>query len=244
MQQLGHSRSAWKPDHLLVTPDTHVRAPLPGMKKATAIIHAAPALGAAFTMYTAELEQGGTLGRAYGQRFIWVLEGQLSVEINRKKHSLTSQGYAYLPEGNPHRVSSVSNSRCIVIEKPYQELEGVKIPVAIISTEEAVASQPLGGDEALQVRALLPAEPSFDFAVNTMTFQPGASLSMVEVHVMEHGLMMLDGGGIYRLGECWYPVTGGDFIWMAPYCPQWFGALGKTPARYLIYKDWNRHPAA
>jgi (S)-ureidoglycine aminohydrolase len=29
---------------------------------------------------------------------------------------------------------------------------------------------------------------------------------------------------------------------MAPYCPQWFGALGKTPAKYLIYKDWNRHP--
>ena len=57
---------------------------------------------------------------------------------------------------------------------------------------------------------------------------------------MEHGLLMLAGGGIYRLGDRWYPVTAGDFIWMAPYCPQWFGALGKTPAKYLIYKDWNR----
>ncbi len=65
---------------------------------------------------------------------------------------------------------------------------------------------------------------------------------MVEIHVMEHGLLMLEGGGIYRLGESWYPVGAGDFIWMAPYCPQWFGALGKTPARYLIYKDWNRRP--
>ena len=85
---------------------------------------------------------------------------------------------------------------------------------------------------------------NFDFAVNTMTFQPGASLSMVEMHVMEHGLMMLEGGGIYRLGDSWYPVTAGDFIWMAPWCPQWFGALGKVPAKYLIYKDWNRHPLA
>src|SRR5665213_843594 len=57
-------------------------------------------------------------------------------------------------------------------------------------------------------------------------------------------LMMLEGGGIYRLGEHWYPVTAGDFIWMAPYCPQWFGALGKTPVKYLIYKDWIRHPAS
>ena len=76
--------------------------------------------------------------------------------------------------------------------------------------------------------------------VNTMTFQPGASLHMVEMHVMEHGLLILEGGGIYRLGDKWYPVTAGDFIWMAPYCPQWFGALGEKPAKYLIYKDWNR----
>jgi (S)-ureidoglycine aminohydrolase len=29
---------------------------------------------------------------------------------------------------------------------------------------------------------------------------------------------------------------------MAPFCPQWFGAIGKQPAKYLIYKDSNRHP--
>ena len=75
-----------------------------------------------------------------------------------------------------------------------------------------------------------------------MTYLPGATLPMVEIHVMEHGLLMLAGGGIYRLGDHWYPVAEGDFIWMAPYCPQWFGALGKTPAKYLIYKDWNRGP--
>ena len=104
--------------------------------------------------------------------------------------------------------------------------------------------QPLMGDECVQVRPLLPSCPAYDFAVNTMTFQPGAALSQVEMHVMEHGLLMLDGGGIYRLGEKWYPVKAGDFIWMAPFCPQWFGAIGKSPARYLIYKDWNRHPSA
>jgi (S)-ureidoglycine aminohydrolase len=77
-----------------------------------------------------------------------------------------------------------------------------------------------------------------------MVYQPGAALSMVEMHVMEHGLIMLEGGGIYRLGDSWYPVTAGDFIWMGPWCPQWFGAIGKVSAKYLIYKDWNRHPLA
>jgi len=75
-----------------------------------------------------------------------------------------------------------------------------------------------------------------------MTYAPGAALSQVEIHYMEHGLLMLEGGGIYRLGDQWYPTKAGDFIWMAPFCPQWFGAIGKRPAKYLIYKDWNRHP--
>jgi (S)-ureidoglycine aminohydrolase len=100
------------------------------------------------------------------------------------------------------------------------------------------------GDPDLGVRALVPPDACFDFAVNTMTYQPGSALPVVEIHVMEHGLLMLEGGGIYRLNDCWYPVAAGDFIWMAPYCPQWFGALGKRPAKYLIYKDWNRNPSA
>ncbi len=37
-------------------------------------------------------------------------------------------------------------------------------------------------------------------------------------------------------------VQKGDVIWMASYCPQWFVAMGKSPARYLYYKDVNRDP--
>ena len=59
---------------------------------------------------------------------------------------------------------------------------------------------------------------------------------------MEHGLLMLEGQGIYRLADSWYPVQHGDVIWMASYCPQWFVAMGKGPSRYLYYKDVNRDP--
>jgi (S)-ureidoglycine aminohydrolase len=133
-------------------------------------------------------------------------------------------------------------SRVVVVEKAHEVLESSAPPRLIVSHEDEIVSHPLGEDPDLQVKNLLPDEISFDFAVNTMVYQPGASLSMVEMHVMEHGLLMLEGGGIYRLGDSWYPVTAGDFIWMAPWCPQWFGALGKVPAKYLIYKNWNRHP--
>jgi len=141
-------------------------------------------------------------------------------------------------------VVATKASRVAVIEKPYQTLDSVASPHLIISNEDVVSSHALTDDPSLQVKCLLPDEMSFDCAVNTMVYQPGASLSMVEMHVMEHGLIMLEGGGIYRLGDSWYPVTAGDFIWMGPWCLQWFGAMGKVPAKYLIYKDWNRHPLA
>lgn len=244
MHNLGQTRSSQQSNHLLITADTFVRNTLPGMNKCLAIVHAGPAVGAKFTQYTAEFEAGGELGSTQVQRFIFVMEGSVTVEVDGKRNKLATRGYAYLPEGLPHRVVSAKTSRVSVIEKPYQALPSVDPPRLIVSNEDEVSSHPLGDDPDLQVRCLLPDEINFDFAVNTMTFQPGASLSMVEMHVMEHGLMMLEGGGIYRLGDCWYPVTAGDFIWMAPWCPQWFGALGKVPAKYLIYKDWNRHPLA
>jgi (S)-ureidoglycine aminohydrolase len=238
MHHLGATRSASTSNHALFTPDTFVRAPLPGMKRATAIVHASPQLGAAFTQYTAEFETGGQLGPSATQRFVYLLEGELNVSLSRILHP---GGYAYLPQGD-EPVTASSAARAVVIEKPYLPLAGVKQPPLLIGAENSVPAEPLNGDDWLMVRKLLPDQPPFDFAVNTMTYQPGAALPMVEIHVMEHGLLMLEGEGIYRLDDRWYPVAAGDFIWMGPYCPQWFGALGRTPAKYLIYKDWNRHP--
>ena len=55
--------------------------------------------------------------------------------------------------------------------------------------------------------------------------------------------LFLEGGGVYRLDADWHPVTAGDAIWIAAYCPQWFIAAGPGPARYIYYKDVNRLPA-
>ncbi len=244
MHNLGQTRSSQQPNHLLLTPDTFVRTALPGMKGCSAIVHVGPALGAKFTQYTAEFEVGGELGSTPAQRFIFVIEGRLKLEVDGKSSELSARGYAYLPQGLHHRVTATTGSRAAVIEKHYHALDSATPPQVIVSNEDAISSHPLGDDPGLQVKCLLPDEMSFDFAVNTMVYQRGAALSMVEMHVMEHGLIMLEGGGIYRLGDSWYPVTAGDFIWMGPWCPQWFGAIGKVPAKYLIYKDWNRHPLA
>jgi (S)-ureidoglycine aminohydrolase len=238
LHHLGHTRSAHTPNHLLQTPETFVRAPLPGMRGATAIVHISSAGGAAFTQYTVELERDGEFAAAAEQRFIYVLEGALAIDDNR----LVAGDFAYLPPAYPHVVSSTAPSRAAIIEKPYEPLEGRGAPAAFFGRERDVTATAMLDDPWLEVRGLIPDDVAFDFRINTMSYRPGATLPAVEIHVMEHGLLMLEGGGVYRLGDCWYPVHAGDFIWMAPHCPQWFGALGKTPAKYLIYKDWDRHP--
>jgi (S)-ureidoglycine aminohydrolase len=213
------------------------------MQRGNAIVHIAPAAGAAFTQYTAELDPSGTLGPTPHQRFLYLLDGAAALNIGTQTHTLLPNGYAYIPAGTAHILTATEPARLAVIEKSYIPLDNTLAPVFVIGNESTIASTALKDDPDLQVRSLLPASPSYDFAVNTMAYNPGAALSQIEIHVMEHGLLMLEGGGIYRLGDNWYPVTAGDFIWMAPFCPQWFGALGKTPAKYLIYKDWNRPPA-
>lgn len=242
MHNLGQTRSARRQSHMLQTPDTFIRTQIPGINKGTVIVHVSPAMGAGFTQYSVELEAGGRLEHSAYQRFLYVLEGAIALETDSQKHTLGKDGYAYLSHEAGHRITASETARVALIEKDYSVLDGVLAPAAIVANESSVAGQPVMGDPDLMVRSLLPDAPEFDFAVNTMTYQPGAALGMVEIHVMEHGLLMLEGGGIYRLNDEWYPVTAGDFIWMAPYCPQWFGALGKTPAKYLIYKDVNRHP--
>jgi (S)-ureidoglycine aminohydrolase len=237
LQNLGDTRSGVAPDHLFLTPDTFVRASLPGLRNAVAIVHAGPANGAAFTAYTVEFDRNGGMETCAAQMFLYVLEGFVTVD-----HTTLSPGqFAYLPPASSTHIAAHGAARALVIEKMHTSLGGPP-PDAFTGDEQAIEAEPLDGEPDIEVRRLLPGDTAFDFAVNTMTYPPGAALPIVESHVMEHGLLMLEGGGIYRLGEKWYPTHAGDFIWMAPFCPQWFGALGKKPAKYIIYKDWNRHP--
>ena len=256
MHHLGLTRSANRRDHLLLTPDTFVPTPLPQVD-GSAIVHVSPQAGAAFTMMTLELAATDGFAWSDHQRFVYVVEGHLQINSSADQLSaeLVAGSYAYFPPRPIGRSSlmAVMPSRVVVIDKPYEslsqsterdagELREKGAPWFFAGNEHEVKPKALNGDEDLQVRSLMPESLVFDFACNTMSYAPGASLSQVEIHYMEHGLLMLEGGGIYRLGDHWYPVQAGDFIWMAPYCPQWFCAVGKRPAKYLIYKNFNRVP--
>ena len=138
------------------------------------------------------------------------------------------------------KISGVEDIKLTIFVKKYQEEPGYSTPPVISGNAESVPKEIYLDDPQLQLQTLLPDELGFDMAVNIFTYSPGGHLLFVETHVMEHGLIYLQGQGIYRLADRWYPVMKDDCIWMAPYCSQWFVAMGKEPAVYLYYKDVNR----
>jgi (S)-ureidoglycine aminohydrolase len=245
MSVFGSTRSSVRKDHALIAPDSFVRSPLPGWADTEGVALIAPPLGAKFTQSLALMAPGAVAGPAPPgvERVLYVLEGEVRLEVARgAEHVLTVGGYAFLPPGSKARLRAATASRLNVFEKRFVPLGGAAPPGPVVGQEQEVEGAPFLGDPDALLKTLLPTEPAFDLAVNVFTFRPGATLPMVEVHVMEHGLLMLEGQGVYRLADAWYPVREGDVIWMAPYCPQWFVAMGKGPARYLYYKDVNRDP--
>lgn len=242
----GFTRSTVQRDHALLTPASHVFAPLPGWTQSAGIVLISPQMGHVtgprFSQYLAVMDSGGRAAASLPgvERFVFVVAGLIEVDMAAERRQLSSGGYVYIPPDAPHSLRAVASTRLNVFEKRYCPRNDTPPPPPVIGQQQEILGQPFEGDHALLLQILLPNDDAFDMAVNIMNFAPGATLPIVEVHVMEHGLLMLGGQGIYRLGDAWYPVQQGDAIWMASYCPQWFTPVGKATASYLLYKDVNR----
>jgi (S)-ureidoglycine aminohydrolase len=239
----GHTRAHVGARHALITPANHVNSSLPGVTGATAVVLVSPAMGAGVAQVLLTFQPGGAARIAAGetQTFGYVVEGAATVAVGTRKRRLKAGGFFFCPSGSEWSLSAPNKgSRLMLFQKRYVPLPGVRAPRPILGDQSRVKGTPFLGDPAANLQVLLPDEPAFDMAVNIFAYQPGGHLPFVEIHIMEHGLVMLSGEGVYRLEDSWYPVRAGDAIWMAPYCAQWFVAMGKVPARYLYYKDVNR----
>jgi (S)-ureidoglycine aminohydrolase len=243
----GSSRTVVKGRYALLTPDGHVPSNVPGWKDVRAVVNISPAMGARFVQLQVNLGRDGTGEGNTGAHefFIFVTEGSGSILLEVKRHRLEAGSFVFVPPGRDLQIKSGGTSLSVLIfQKTYEPVPGVEAPRTIVAHEREIQGEPLAGDEDIRLQRLLPDKPEYDLGVNILTCRPGAALPMVEAHVMEHGLLMLRGQGVFRLDADHHPVKAGDTIWMAPYCPQWFVAMGKTPASYIFYKDANRDPMA
>lgn len=224
---------------------------LPGWTGMRMWVLARPMSGFAetFSQYAVELAAGGGSDRPEvdeeAQSVIFVAAGQLTLNIDGARHVLEAGGYAYIP---PEALWTIWNDSDNVsqfhwIRKRYVGAEGVDLPEAFVTSDQAVDPIPMPDCDGVwaTTRFVEPDDLRHDMHVNIVTFQPGGRIPFAETHVMEHGLLVLQGTAEYLLNKDWVPVEAGDFMWLRAFCPQACIATGDEPFRYLLYKDVNRH---
>jgi (S)-ureidoglycine aminohydrolase len=202
-----------------------------------------------FSQYIMEVEPGGGSDRpepdAGAEGVLFVMEGEVTVKLGRNSQRLRPGGYAYLPPacGWTLRNSGKVAARFHWIRKLYERVEGLDAPEPLFLNEQDIAPQPMpgtGGSWAT-TRFVDPGDLRHDMHVTIVTFEPGGVIPFAETHVMEHGLYVLEGKGVYRLNQDWVEVEAGDYMWLRAFCPQACYAGGPGRFRYLLYKDVNRH---
>lgn len=240
----GHNRTMVTPHYAVLPPEGILESRLPGFAATRIRFQAAPALGARFAQALLEMEDGGgtTAPRRDSlEHFLYVLAGEAEIGIDGETRRLDAGGTAFIAPGGGFTIRAVGGpARAIWIHKPYQPAAGIAPPASRFGHRKAAARVEKHTRGRAWTLLMGEADLSMDMEVNILSFAPGNYFPMVETHIMEHGLYMLEGQGLYLLGRDWHECWTGDFVWMGPFVPQQFYVTGWGEAAYLLYKDVNR----
>lgn len=239
------TRTVVRRNHAVICPDGYVNSRVPGWDNCTVNVIINEQMGANLCQTLITMSETGKLTGTTqrAQLFFYVISGQCRATVGGESKALKTGHFVYIPTGQAYRFDAPeAGTQLLTFHKVYEPLEGYEVPPVLFGDAATVDGPTYLGDPALRLQVLLPDTLAFDMAVNIFTYDSGGHLPFVETHIMEHGLIYLQGQGVYRLDEDWYPIQKGDSIWMAPYCPQWFTAMGKEPAVYIYYKNVNRFP--
>jgi (S)-ureidoglycine aminohydrolase len=239
------TRSVVKRNHAVIAPDGYINSNVPGWTGCTVNVIINEQMGARLCQTLITLTAAGRLvGETQAaQVFFYVVQGQVQVAVGGETRGLGVGQFVYVPVGQTYEFSQPeAGTQLLTFHKVYEPLAGHTTPGVCFGERDYRKAPVYLNDEALRIQELLPNDLAFDMAVNIFTYGLGGNLPMVETHIMEHGLLYLEGQAIYMLDQCWYPVKKGDSIWMAPYCQQWATAMGQEPSVYIYYKNVNRFP--
>ena len=239
------TRSVVKRNHAVISPDGYINSRVPGWTDCTVNVLISEQMGARFGQTLVTAHTGGTLtgSTKVSQLFFYVITGSCTATVAGDATALRAGSFIYVPPGRQYSIENMAQgTQLLTFHKVYEKLDGVEPPPVLSGDAANIQGPAYLGDPALRLQVLLPDDLSFDMAVNIFTYDPGGNLPLVETHVMEHGLLYLQGQGIYMLDHQWYPVQQGASIWMAPYCQQRAASIGKEPSVYIYYKNVNRFP--
>ncbi|MFJ5956539.1 (S)-ureidoglycine aminohydrolase [Paenarthrobacter sp. NPDC092416] len=240
--QVSTNRGGFGPGHYVITPANHFGSKLPEFSRTVVKKLTTPRNGSArVAMYLLEIEPGAGTTAPTGlgfENFLYTLDDGVTGPFG---DNAPGTSYAYLPQGQTFELENTSENpaRVLWVKRKYEASEGAPAPAKVVGRADTMSPTP-GSVPGVYRLELLPATLDFDFAMSILSFDPGAVFPKVEIHDEEHVLYMLQGRGVYVLDRTHYEVQQDDFIYMAPYCPQYYYPGGLSQSAYLLYKDANR----
>lgn len=243
---IGQNRSMLTPHYCVFPPEGIMDSLLPDWPGCIIRFQTTPHMGARFAQALAIVPAGCSTAGALDagvQHFLYVQQGTLEVTVGGTAHSLPPGGYCYVPEGVALSVrnAGAEEARALWVRKRFQPAANMAKPEPIIGHRDTAEREENG--PRWRVLLLGTRDPRMDFEMNIMGYAPGAHFWCVETHIMEHGMVMLEGQALQMLGREWHELWEGDFVWMGPYVPQQIYATGSGNCEYMLYKDVNRDVA-
>jgi len=234
-------------EYAVIPPEGRVNNVIPGIEKCRMTILASPKLGASFVQYIGTAEAGGGTTAPFAaqedmESFIYVMDqGSLAVRVAGEERVLAPGGYVYAPpaSGLEFRNDGDGPVRFLLYKQRYIPC-GAELPEVVTGNVNDIPERIYDDMANVFVRDLLPTDIRFDMNMHTLSFDPAGCHPFVETHVQEHGAYVLEGEGIYLLGQEWIQVQREDFIFFGPFVQQAVYATGRGRLTYIYSKDCNR----
>ncbi len=244
---VGGNRALISPgEYMVLPPENRCSSPHTNLRQADEQVFVTPKLGASYVMSEVVVQPSGGTIRPFNNRlehFLFILEGKLELSLAGSERHMGPGSFVWIPPRCPYEYANKTQEACRLVwfRRRYAQLEQLDIPEPVFGNENDIAAVP--EVDLNPEKQLIPyTNPGIDMAFNLIVCQPGAYYGLVETHAWEHAMYMLDGEGVLFLNGKPLHVKQRDFIYIAPYCPEWFCALGmdNKPVRFLLYWDCNR----
>jgi (S)-ureidoglycine aminohydrolase len=231
--------------YTILRPENRYASRLPNLRDALLYKLVTPRHAPArFGEYLVALEPGGGTSAPVAagfEDFLYGVDGEVAVDADGIDFGLRPGGWCYLPPDMSFELQAGEGAAELLwVKRRLEPWPGLEPPEARAGHHD---DEPFDDSDVpgFRRRELLdPGDARLDFNMSLLAFDPGTGLPQVEIHDEEHGLYMTTGGGRYHLDGSDHDVRAGDFIYMAPYCPQSFVAGDDGAAEYLLYKDVYR----
>ncbi|GJN32349.1 hypothetical protein PR202_gb20852 [Eleusine coracana subsp. coracana] len=264
----GFTRSVYKRDHALITPESHVFGPLPDWVNTSGAYLISPAIGAHFTMYLANMQDGSksALPPKDVERLVFVLQGSILLSVGTgTTHSLLVDSYAYLPANMKHSMISDESTTLVILRGDainfqlvlqfccpfYHQNYNIQYLYQFYffrySTIEDYHPDLVVGSTDKQPLLETPGEvfQLRKLLPTSLPYDFNIHICISTPECLCCGEMGSDYGlSTRRISQCEGTQCKQEiqFGWHRLCLNGEYAALGKTKTRYLLYKDVNRNP--